>query len=175
MRDKKKLFLGTGIFWLALLCAFIGFKEHTLRTGTEVLLKLRPVDPRDLFRGDYVILSYDISELDKADDHGFRENETVFTRLQLTGGIAEFAGASGTRPADGLFIAGKITAVNNNRATVIYGIESYFVPEGAGLEIERSRRDILAKIVIDSAGRGVVKALVEDGKELTFKKRNNHH
>lgn len=32
---------------------FAGVREVTLRTGTEVVLQTVPVDPRDLFRGDY--------------------------------------------------------------------------------------------------------------------------
>lgn len=48
------------------LLAMAGFHLFTLRTGERVLLKTQPVDPRDLFRGDYVRLSYEISELDAA-------------------------------------------------------------------------------------------------------------
>ena len=38
-------------------------RASILRSGRDVLLKTVPVDPRDLLRGDYVILSYDISRL----------------------------------------------------------------------------------------------------------------
>lgn len=41
-------------------------RASILRNGKEVLLKTVPVDPRDLLRGDYVILSYDISWLPPA-------------------------------------------------------------------------------------------------------------
>ena len=34
-----------------------------LRNGQEVLLKVEPVDPRDLLRGDFVRLGYEISRL----------------------------------------------------------------------------------------------------------------
>jgi hypothetical protein len=36
-------------------------RAAVLRDGREVLLKVEPVDPRDLLRGDYVILNYEIS------------------------------------------------------------------------------------------------------------------
>jgi uncharacterized membrane-anchored protein len=62
--EKKRIFIGIGIFWVLIIGGFIGFKEFTLRTGEEVLLKTLPVDPRDLFRGDYVILRYDVSRVD---------------------------------------------------------------------------------------------------------------
>ncbi len=37
--------------------AFIGREELFLRTGTEILVESRPVDPRDPLRGDFIILS----------------------------------------------------------------------------------------------------------------------
>lgn len=167
MNNKKKLFLSIGVFWLVLLVGFIAIKEYTLKTGTEVLLKLRPVDPRDLFRGDYVILSYDISNV-TTNSAGFRENDIIYIRLTLNGEIAEFAGTSKTRPTDGLFITGKVSRANSTNLNITYGIESYFVPEGEGRKIERSRRDMYAKVAIDSSGRSVIKSIVQDGKEITF-------
>ena len=47
--------------------AFIGYmiesRASILRNGVDVVLKTAPVDPRDLLRGDYVILTYDISTI----------------------------------------------------------------------------------------------------------------
>lgn len=55
---------------LALAFVQIGFlgwiiagRAAILRNGKEVLLKIEPVDPRDLLRGDYIILGYDISRI----------------------------------------------------------------------------------------------------------------
>ena len=47
----------------AVLAALIGFRQWTLETGTPVVLAIRPVDPRSLFQGDYVQLSYEIGHL----------------------------------------------------------------------------------------------------------------
>ena len=168
MNNKKKIFLVIGVFWLVILVGLVGVKEYTLRTGTEVLLKLRPVDPRDLFRGDYVILSYDISSVNVKEAGEFNTNDTIYTLLRLNENVAEFAGTSRTKPTNGLFIAGNVSSARATNLRVTYGIESYFVPEGEGLKIERSRRDMYAKIVIDSSGRSVVKSLVQDGNEITF-------
>ena len=54
---KKNVFLYIGLFWLVLILGFVAYKEMTLQTGEEVVLKTVPVDPRDLFRGDYVIFA----------------------------------------------------------------------------------------------------------------------
>ena len=51
----------------ALQIGFLGWmiagRTAILRGGHEVLLKVQPVDPRDLLRGDYVWLGYDISTI----------------------------------------------------------------------------------------------------------------
>ena len=60
---------------LALLVAllqvgFLGWiitsRAAVLRNGAEALLKVEPIDPRDLLRGDYVRLGYEISRIPAA-------------------------------------------------------------------------------------------------------------
>ena len=48
---------------VAVLGAMIVHQARPLVTGDTILLRVVPVDPRDLFRGDYVILSYDFSRV----------------------------------------------------------------------------------------------------------------
>lgn len=63
-----------------------------------------------------------------------------------------------------------IQDVSSNRLTVEYGIESYFVPEGEGREIEKSMRSgkVYSKVVIDDFGKAVLKSLVIDDQEVVF-------
>ena len=60
---KIALFGAAALVQLALLSVMIVDRVQILRDGNEVTLRSRPVDPRDLLRGDYVILGYDISQL----------------------------------------------------------------------------------------------------------------
>ena len=46
---------------IAFLSWMIAGRAAILRDGREVLLKVEPVDPRDLLRGDYVVLTYEIT------------------------------------------------------------------------------------------------------------------
>ena len=48
------------------LAALIEGRASILRDGREVLLKVEPVDPRDLLRGDYVRLGYEITTLERS-------------------------------------------------------------------------------------------------------------
>ncbi len=172
--DKKKIFILLGVFWLVVIGGFIGYKEYTLRTGQEVLLKTTPVDPRDLFRGDYVVLRYDISNLNSPsvifERNDFKSGEKVYIGLNTKGKYAVATGVYSQPPSDGLFIKGTLKDVSSTRVGVEYGIESYFVPEGKGREIERRLgRNVDVKVAVDSSGNAVIKSLLIDGQEVRFK------
>lgn len=168
--EKKHWFLVIGIFWLVIILGFVGFKEFTLRTGQEVMLKTQPVDPRDLFRGDYVVLNYQISTLDlnslQSDSNEFNDGDNVYISLDLADGYGVPAKISKNPPEDGLYIKGNVVNVRDSRLIVSYGIESYFVPEGKGYDIERHRGNLDVKVSIDNFGNAVIKSLIVDGKEL---------
>ena len=126
--DKRKLFVLIGVFWLIIIIGFIAVKEYNLRTGKDVLLKTRPIDPRDLFRGDYVILSYDISRLDldtiPTDYSYFRTGDKIFVTLDIKEDYGVPSKVSKIPPKDELYIKGIIEGVIGNQLTVDYGIES---------------------------------------------------
>ncbi|MBA2400538.1 MAG: GDYXXLXY domain-containing protein, partial [Bradyrhizobium sp.] len=51
-----------------LILAMVFQRAAILRDGKEVRLEVVPVDPRDLFRGDYVVLGYRIGTVDQPKD-----------------------------------------------------------------------------------------------------------
>lgn len=169
--NKKKIFIIIGILWIVVLGGFIAYKEVILRTGNEVLLKTVPVDPQDLFRGDYVILRYDISTINTSDytTSSFEHGDTIYVSLDLDKTkIASISDISAKKPEEGIFIKGKVVSVFSGRLRVEYGVESYFVPEGRGGEIENKSGRIYTKAAIDGSGNAVIKALVYDGEEISF-------
>lgn len=93
-----------------LLVGMIGMREVWIAKGEKVVLKTTPVDPRDIFRGDYARLRYDISTLD-FDSIGCKESfgnkSKVFVSLKKNEkGIFEPSAASSKMPTGGVFIAG---------------------------------------------------------------------
>lgn len=184
MNQKKILYL-TLIFWLLIFSGFIAYKEYTLRTGTEVMLKTLPVDPRDLFRGDYVTLNYEISTLDmeriEAENSYFYYGDPVYLALKLENGYGLPEKIYTTPPDNELYIKGKVNDIiydwesedgTIQELRVDYGIESYFVPEGRGMEIEKEqqigRKQVNAKVIIDKYGNAVIKSLSIEGEEIEF-------
>jgi uncharacterized membrane-anchored protein len=63
MRRFRLLFIV--VFQIALLLSIVGKYQYIAASGMSVTLKTAPVDPRDLFSGDYVRLHYEISEINK--------------------------------------------------------------------------------------------------------------
>lgn len=157
------------LFQLLVLAAMMVQPLTTLISGDTILLRVAPVDPRDLFRGDYVILSYDISQPTRDGSTatlGTRENlsplagKTIFTRLapDADGKHWHADGYQLEPPTDGKYIRGTVANFGN----VTYGIEQYFVQEGQGLQYEQAVRDrkLSAEIVLDRNGNSQIKGLV---------------
>jgi len=156
----------TTVRWFAIVLAIqvlilagmsLGRETTLLADDNDVKLQTIPVDPRDLLRGDFVILRYEISSLPIQNaDIG----DTVYVELiESTGGHwgARSAGIS-IDPDWDRFIRG--TKVGTSR--IEYDIEAYFIPEGRGFEIERATDvDVIASI--DNNGRAVIKEVLIDG------------
>jgi len=187
---QKKTFYLIIVFWLLIFSGFIAYKEYTLMTGTEVILKTEPVDPRDFFRGDYVTLNYEISTLDleqiQAAGPYFEYNDRIYLALELEDGYGVPKKVYRIPPEEELYIKGTVKEVIYDWETdedgittegpyskelrVEYGIESYFVPEGRGIEIESQqwtgREGVDVKVVVDRYGNAVIKSLLVEGKEI---------
>jgi uncharacterized membrane-anchored protein len=142
------------------LCILVGmlFGRTVPYIGAQtVLLKVEPVDPRDLFRGDYVTLNYGIT---RTPGGRFAPGQSVFVTLvpEADGRHYHAGEFLEQAPAGGLFIKG--TAQGTGRAT--YGIESYYVQEGTGHDYEaavRNRR-LWAEVALDSNGNGQLQRLI---------------
>lgn len=162
-QNQNLLILAAG-FQLVVLLTMIILSLQTLVTGDTIRLKVRPVDPRDLFRGDYVILSYEISQLSNGQVTGpsLRDaaGKTVYVSLERGwDGQNWQATAYGFQPpSTGKFIRGKVVGWNR----VEYGIESFFVQEGQGLEYEEANRrgDLAVEVALDNNGKAILKRLI---------------
>ncbi len=129
-----------------------GRREYIALTGKTVYLRTAPLDPRDMFRGDYVRLSYEASNvppekaapelLDKNKTN--REGTVVYASLSVgEDGLAEVTSLSSVEPG-GLFLKGQLSLSDGagwgrGAIPVKYGIESYFVEHGKGLVMEKMR------------------------------------
>ena len=170
--DKKLLkFIIAISVQLLVILGIIIFKFSILSGGTEVILKIAPVDPRDPFRGDYVTFQYEISNVSYyGRGNAIRNGDTVYVTLRPAGKYWVSTNVSKTKPAseNSVIIKGKVirggeASSNSSSYTreliISYGIEEYFVPEGAGRNFSFWGKDIYAKLKIDENGNSVITQL----------------
>lgn len=147
---------------LLILAGIAGARQWTLATGTTVLLETAPVDPRDLFRGDYVVLNYKISSLDRRAlgiTETFRPGQVVYVGLEPRGKFWE-AVSVGTQRPQGVYLRGRTEfSFGEDTVRVSYGVESYFVPEGSGRLVERTRDPLSVEVAVGRDGTAVIRRL----------------
>lgn len=181
---KPVLFGAAILIQIALLATMIVDRANILREGKEVTLRTRPVDPRDFLRGDYVVLGYDISQLNAGalkDQPAGSRRPIVFVKLTPNReGIyeaisihAEPVAVTGSE----VLISGRVRSGAScgtsapafcDKLQVRYNLESYFVPEGDGKKLEEARNAGKVTIVaaVTPSGRAAIKRLLLDGRPV---------
>lgn len=132
---KAGVFISTAIVILAAVNGLIVHKERILDSGTTVFLRLVPRDPRSLFQGDYMVLTYDIAN---------RIPEAELRKQTLSGlivisrddnGVARFERFHSGAP----LAAGELLLRYRRRGRLRLGAESFFFQEGHASFYERAR------------------------------------
>lgn len=169
---NKKLFkyLGVIIIPVLILISMTILPLATIVLGEEVLLETVPIDPRDLFRGDYVILEYKINQVEgskffhniEVENNWKWEAEMgrrpVYVTLKEQNGFYETDQVLLEKPkSNNLYLKGRVRYISriyndktqwseNNHGDidfvyVDYQLDKYFVPENTGLDLEVAARE----------------------------------
>ncbi|MDO8289093.1 MAG: GDYXXLXY domain-containing protein [Parvibaculum sp.] len=159
-----------------LLTYFIADRVMILRSPNVVTLLSEPVDPRDLFRGDYVTLGYAITTLSLTEINGdqtWADGETIYVELTPAENNWRAVAAFHAHEVPALgnkIIRGTISYYDTTRnvAQVDYGIERYYVPEGEGrvLEEERNKSALSVDVALGRDGEATIKGIRIDGKPV---------
>jgi uncharacterized membrane-anchored protein len=176
------LLAGVAVIQSVALFNMVYQRDRILKTGKEIALPVQPLDPRDIFRGDYVTLGYGFNLLRKSNTEtdpnfdGFSPGSTAYVTMTPSpdGGWTQShvgsAYPSKVAPGD-VVIKGSVKQVwkSENPAesmvNVRYGIENYFVPEGTGRVLEDKVRahKIEAIVAVAADGTAALKGLIVDG------------
>jgi uncharacterized membrane-anchored protein len=187
MTSRRTILLAALVALLQI--GFLGWmingRATVIRDGREVLLRVMPVDPRDLLRGDYVRLGYEASDVPRSlivnapSDLSQAFGRALYVRLapQADGYwmpvSASLDAPLDDTPGDMIDLRGILTGNGfisgvADVGRVDYGIERFYVPEGEGLAIQNDMRvrpfGILA--AVDSDGVAQIKALLDGDKTL---------
>jgi len=181
MTATRKILLSLAILALVqtgVLAAMVVDRVRLLQTGREITLPIIPVDPRDLFRGEYVRLGYAAGNVSARLLDGPRpaENSAFYVVLEKTpeGAWQPIRMARDmpreTSP-DRIVLKARsrywpVRPGLDATVQVRYGIESYFVPEGQGKRLEQFAREkkMAALVAVDGRGNAAIKGLIIEGK-----------
>ena len=177
---------------LFVLVFMIAKQELLLATGTKVLLKCEPIDPRSLFSGDYVILNYDISTIgsditSKSNISGIYklEGKDIYVALNLRQNdmhhhiTAISDNLDELKQNHSIIIRGRVEEIISNEVEgtgggvefqlrVKYGVESYFVPQGEGKKIEDRLSKVSIEVSISDNGDSTISKLFIENQEVKF-------
>jgi uncharacterized membrane-anchored protein len=163
-KRAKQLVLACSVPVLILLGMCIS-PLYTMLTGEDMVLQTKPLDPSDLFRGDYVTLQYEaeevpISLVDKAvvsrlQDQGGQFD--VFVLMEKKDGVHTPIKVSLEKPDKGIFLKGTINYIDKDNqgqeiAFIEYNLDKYFLEDNIGTEWEKAsaKREILAKLKVNN-------------------------
>ena len=176
-------------FQTAILTQMVWAQITLLRSPTEVVLESAPVDPRDLFRGDYVILNYAIASFETGEipiDETLDYDDDAYVVLKIASPYATPVRVLAALPEnlqpDEAVIRGQVNWVyrpedpttsmnceeNCPAISLSYPLDSYFVPEGTGTEIEKYRNERALGVIValNEEGDAAIKGLMMDGEKI---------
>ena len=141
------------------LCILAGvvLYHQNLAKGSKIFLRIGPVDPTSPLRGDYLTLNYpDISrvEISRFTYQPVNAGDIIYLPVRQVGKLwqpipEEKIGR--TKPVMGVFLKGVVENVYADKAGILYGIESYFIPEGSGSNVKWGDNDY-AVVAVDNNG-----------------------
>jgi uncharacterized membrane-anchored protein len=179
-RLKTGLAAVVALVQTAVLFYMIESRASILRNGRAVVLATAPVDPNDIMRGDYVILSYAISRIEHKVIKGTPPPSDGSKPVHVAlvpgeGGRFVFSRASWQPIADlkpeEIVIAGQTPDgfyIGTENVPLTYGIERFYVPEGEGRPIEErvGERRVDVVLAVNAEGKAQVRGLRMDGKSV---------
>lgn len=173
--NKKYLLYLFIAFQALIVLGMIGKSIYPLWVGTPVKLLIEARDPRDIFRGDYVVLSYDFNslDLDSIDNqldtsYDYHKGDVVYLGLEKRGEYYYTRSIHDTEPKSGLFLKGTVNYFRSysSQIDVNCGIASFFTDSEKAklLEQELRQQDIeenplSATVMLTSGGLARIKQI----------------
>ncbi len=146
--NNKKTFLIAVLIPLLILLAMTIRPQTTVFFGQEILLETKAFDPTDVFRGDYVSVSFAISDIPKSKVTLPIEkvsNKNLYVSLKKEDKYYVVDQVSETKPKQGVYLRGKFQDTYNQEGvsekySVDYSLDKFFVQQGSGMNLQLDSR-----------------------------------
>ncbi|WP_461205768.1 GDYXXLXY domain-containing protein [Clostridium sp. DL1XJH146] len=156
---------------LILLLSILVKPLMTSAFGEEIIIKTMPNDPRDIFRGDYVTLDYEISEIsledlgldikdleskdDIYDKYYKLKDKDLYVVLDEEGDYYNIKKVTTEIPEEDIYLIGRYSYTIYNDTMPVedkgnpevvgikveYSLDKYYVPENTGLDLEKKAEE----------------------------------
>ncbi|KAF0807881.1 hypothetical protein A167_02755 [Alcanivorax sp. S71-1-4] len=171
MNWRSWLLVLAALLQLVMLAGVYLGAKYPLWTGEPVTLRVVPVDPRDLFRGNYARLNYGISSLPASllpDQDTLREGQRVYVTLAPgEDGFWQATALSTQRPEHGTVVRGRVQWASGGQYVLRYGIEAWFAPKEKALALEDTLRGGgAARVMLAANGKAALVAVGERPSEF---------
>jgi uncharacterized membrane-anchored protein len=166
---KKKLINLFIVFLIILfvIISFISYNEWPMLTGNKIVLATQPVDPFDPFRGQYMIINYEISNLKNTEE--FEEGDKIYVLLEEDNeNIWRFKKSLRVKPLKGDFIKGEVENAMRGNINVRYGTEQFFFERHADVPTT----NITVEVSVTNSGRAIFSQLLQHGKPVEIEYEN---
>lgn len=165
MNRRLTYFIIAVVLQVLILGAVPAGKIYTRYAGKTVILKTAPYDPYTIMSGYYVALNHEIShpQISKEWRH-WSESQPVWVVLKKGDGeiwnaVSVHNSRPESLPENCIVIKGR-----KEHHRIVYGIESYFIPEDARNKVEHDLREnsdqARIEVKIDSFGRAALRSLL---------------
>ena len=155
MSKKYKIVLAAN---LILVLAFFAFsviqKETLMSNGTEILLRLAPVDPRSLMQGDYMALDFEVTRKISYD------SKSGYVVVKVGDDkVAEFVRVQNDKDVND---GEHLIRYKRQSGRLSIGADNYFFQEGSAKKFENAKYGLLK---VDSDGNSILVGLCDkDGR-----------
>ncbi|MDZ4836814.1 MAG: GDYXXLXY domain-containing protein [Candidatus Melainabacteria bacterium] len=167
IQQRRLLFIAAIAVQLLILIAIAIPRMITLNHGRTVTFETEPIDPWDLFRGDYVQMRYPFSKIPTKKD--FKPSTPVFVLLQQDTPdkwrAKEILTEKPPTLGGDLLLRARINYSSGSEAHVTYGLEQVFVAEGTGKDLGAKDR-LNVDVVVDDDGNAVITELRHKDRKL---------
>ena len=177
--------LGVVLVLSGILVWMIVDRARLLQTGREVVLKTEPMDPRDIFRGHYARLNYEISRIpsnlvEDLKPGVYASGGSAIHVILAPGGdgfwhpVRALLGTPRTIAPGRVMLKGRlkwtIDGGSSGAIAVTYGIERYYASRKRALDVERLGRDrdtpVGVIVRVSPAGKAAIAGLMIKGRKV---------
>jgi len=131
-----------GIQWVVP-ASMIWKNDNRIKTGTELKLKIKPIDPHDPFRGKYISLYFEEDKYDIVNVADWKEGQTIYVIFQKDSlGFAQIVHVEKNKPSEtNLFVKAKLSYIDSysepKKMNIIYPFNRFYMEESLDWEAEQ--------------------------------------